>query len=98
MSRRSSIGTGTTHLSVRARNSPHAVGRPGPDPAHEVWFMAREPQGRFLGLPYNWRKPSWADLRRAYWDRDESRVLVPKTFGWGLDINLAPLLRRRPRP
>lgn len=59
--------------------------------------MARTPQGRFLGLPYNWKRPTWAELRRAYWDPDERRVIVPKTYGWGLDINFAALLRRRHR-
>lgn len=57
--------------------------------------MARAPQGRFLGFPYNWSRPTWAELRRSYWDPDEPRIIVPKTYGWGLDVNLAPLFRRR---
>lgn len=63
-----------------------------------VEAMARTPQGRFLGLPYNWKRPTWAELRHTYWDRNERRVLLPKTYGWGLDINFAALFRRRPRP
>lgn len=59
--------------------------------------MARKSQGHFLGLPYNWKKPTWAEVRRAYWDPDESRVVVPKTYGWGMDINFAPLFQRRGR-
>ena len=59
--------------------------------------MTRTPQGRFLGLPYNWKRPTWAELRRACWEPDERRIIVPKTYGWGLAINFAALFRRRPR-
>ena len=43
-----------------------------------VETMARTPQGRFLGLPYNWKRPTWAELHRAYWNPDERRVLLPE--------------------
>ena len=65
--------------------------------AGSVEAMARTPQGRFLGLPYNWKPATPAELRRAYWDPDESRLIVPKTYGWGLDINFAALFQRRAR-
>jgi hypothetical protein len=53
--------------------------------------------GRFLGLPYDWRRPTRQRLRQRIWNPDEPRVLVPKAYGWGYTINFAALLRRRAR-
>jgi hypothetical protein len=53
--------------------------------------------GRFLGLPYDWRRPTRQRLRQRIWNPDEPRVLVPKAYGWGYAINFAALLRRRAR-
>ncbi|HEX6472945.1 MAG TPA: hypothetical protein VF069_27900 [Streptosporangiaceae bacterium] len=54
----------------------------GNDPA------GRRVQGRFLGLPYDWRPPTRARLRAKAWNPDDLRILTPKTYGWGLGINL----------
>lgn len=62
--------------------------------------MARDPQGRFLGIPYNWSRPTGQDLRKGFWDRDDHRIITPRTYGWGYDINFAEITRRlarRPR-
>ena len=59
--------------------------------------MPRARRGRFLGLPYDWTRPTRAQLRRAVWDPDEPCVFVPKTFGWGYGVNFAALVRRRRR-
>lgn len=56
--------------------------------------MAREPEGHFLGLPYNWRRPKHGEVGKGVWDTDESRIWTPKTFGWGYTINFAALRRR----
>jgi hypothetical protein len=56
--------------------------------------MARDPQGRFLGMPYNWKRPTHLDLRRGVWDHDDDRIFPPKSFGWGYGLNLAALRRR----
>jgi hypothetical protein len=56
--------------------------------------MARKPQGRFLGMPYNWNRPKRADAGKGVWDRDDDRILRPKHYGWGYGINFAALLRR----
>ncbi|CAA9569949.1 MAG: hypothetical protein AVDCRST_MAG49-3494 [uncultured Thermomicrobiales bacterium] len=50
--------------------------------------------GRFLGLPYDFRPPTVARMRAGLWDPGERRVLVPKAFGWGFDVNVHALLRR----
>jgi Family of unknown function (DUF5808) len=44
-------------------------------------------QGRFLGLPYDWRRPTAARARSRMWNPDDPRILTPKSFGWGLDLN-----------
>jgi hypothetical protein len=46
------------------------------------------PQGRFLGLPYDWRRPTGQRLRQRLWNPDTPRLLVPKAVGWGLGVNL----------
>ena len=55
--------------------------------------MARQPQGRFLGVPYNWDRPGFADLRESIWDPHDNRIFTPKTYGWGYNINLAALAK-----
>jgi hypothetical protein len=56
--------------------------------------MARKPHGRFLGMPYNWKRPKRADAGKGVWDRDDRRILRPKNYGWGYGINFAALVRR----
>jgi hypothetical protein len=60
--------------------------------------MPRKRTGRFLGLPYDLRRPSPRRLGKELWNPRERRVLVPKSFGWGDGVNFAALwarLRRR---
>lgn len=59
--------------------------------------MTRERTGRFLGLPYDWRRPTLARLRSRAWNPDDPRIVVPRSFGWGYGINLAALRRRLKR-
>jgi hypothetical protein len=58
---------------------------------------SRTRTGRFLGLPYDWRRPSMRRLRQEVWNPDEPRLLVPKSHGWGYGLNFAALRRRRAR-
>jgi uncharacterized membrane protein len=50
--------------------------------------------GTFLGIPYDWRRPTRSLIRERFWNPDDRRVLTPKVFGWGWSINLAALARR----
>ncbi len=62
---------------------------------HEGDPMAgEEKRGRFLGLPYDWRRPTPERLRRGIWDPEGRRVLIPKVYGWGYGINLHEVVRR----
>jgi hypothetical protein len=47
-----------------------------------------EAQGRILGVPYDLRKPTLARLKSRWWNPADGRILTPKTFGAGWDINL----------
>lgn len=57
-------------------------------------MTARGRTGTFLGVPYDWRRPTRARLRARWWNFNDSRIFTPKPFGWGYDINLAALLVR----
>jgi hypothetical protein len=52
--------------------------------------------GTYLGIPYDWRRPTVARLKSRWWNPAEPRLFTPKTFGWGYDINLARVLGRKP--
>jgi hypothetical protein len=56
--------------------------------------MPAEKTGTFLGLPYDWRRPTWARLKARVWNKQDPRIFPPKVYGWGLGINLYALLRR----
>ena len=50
--------------------------------------------GMFLRTPYDWRRPTWARIRERAWNPHDRRLLTPKSFGWGYDVNLFELLAR----
>jgi len=54
----------------------------------------RDKTGRFLGFPYDWRRPTWDRFKSRVWNPNDSRILTPKSFGWGLDVNFYALLSR----
>jgi hypothetical protein len=54
---------------------------------------ARQP-GKFLGVPYDWRRPTWARYQSRLWNPKERRIVVPRAFGWGWDFNFAEIARR----
>lgn len=48
-------------------------------------------QRRFLGVPYDLRRPTIRRFRERWWNSHDPRVIVPKPFGWGWDVNLGAL-------
>ncbi|HEU0166927.1 MAG TPA: hypothetical protein VFS62_04060 [Chloroflexota bacterium] len=56
--------------------------------------MEHSKNGRFLGLPYDWRKPTSARVRARWWNAENHRLITPKVFGWGYDVNLREVARR----
>lgn len=55
----------------------------------------KQKNGTFLGVPYDWRKPTIERLKSRMWNKDDPRLLTPRTFGWGYDINLYHVFHRR---
>jgi hypothetical protein len=51
--------------------------------------------GKFLGVSYDWRRPTVARYKSRLWTPSDSRIFVPRAFGWGYDVNVARLLGRR---
>jgi hypothetical protein len=47
-----------------------------------------KPQGRFLRLPFDFRRPTLARVKARAWNADDPRIFTPKTYGWGLGVNL----------
>ncbi|MEA2359615.1 MAG: hypothetical protein QOI62_2875, partial [Solirubrobacteraceae bacterium] len=60
-------------------------------------LMGRSRTGKFLGVPYDWRRPTWARYKSRWWNPADRRLFTPRAFGWGYDINLARLLGRKPK-
>lgn len=55
--------------------------------------------GTFLRIPYDWRlRGFWSRLKQRWWNPADPRLFTPKALGWGYDINLARVFRRKPKP
>lgn len=50
--------------------------------------------GRILGVPYDFRWPTWQRFRNAYWNPDDQRILTDRVVGVGWAVNFAQLLPR----
>jgi uncharacterized protein DUF5808 len=50
--------------------------------------------GKFLGVPYDWRRPTWARYKARWWNPQDRRIVMPRAWGWGYDFNLAEVARR----
>lgn len=59
-------------------------GEPGPD-------SSKQPQGTFLGMPYDFRGLGNREVRSRIWDPQDPRILQPRLFGLGWTINLGAL-------
>ncbi len=51
-------------------------------------------QGTVVGIPYDFRIPTVERIINNVWNKDTSRVFMPKVFGLGWDINVYALLHR----
>ena len=52
-------------------------------------------QGTFLGIPYNWNKPSWYKIKQKIWNKTDHKLFIPRAFGWGYTTNFYELLHHR---
>lgn len=53
----------------------------------------QSPQGWFLGLPYDFRKPTLPRVKQRFWNADDNRIFTPMFFGWGYAVNLYQVAR-----
>lgn len=56
--------------------------------------MSEKGTGKFLAVPYDWRRPTVERFKSRWWNDEDPRVLTPRFFGWGYDLNLAEVGRR----
>jgi hypothetical protein len=56
--------------------------------------MTTKRTGKYLGMPYDWRRPTVVRVRSRWWNRRDRRVFTPKAYGWGFDVNLYEVERR----
>src|SRR5262249_9057340 len=65
-------------------------GESGRQPAHGYpRYMTKKRTGKFLGVPYDWRRPTVARYKSRWWNPGDRRIVTPRAFGWGYDFNLA---------
>ena len=50
--------------------------------------------GRIAGVPYDFRFPTFARFRNAYWNPENPNILTDRVVGIGWAVNLAQLLPR----
>lgn len=69
----------------------------GGEPRGNVGSMKGETPktGTFLGVPYDWRKPTKDRFKQRMWNEDDPRWLTPRAYGWGYDLNLRRIFRKR---
>jgi uncharacterized membrane protein len=53
-------------------------------------------QGTIMGVPYDFRKPTWARMKDRMWNPGDERIVTPRTSGVGWTLNLYQLKKRYP--
>lgn len=50
--------------------------------------------GRLAGVvPYDFRRPTRRRVKARWWNPDDPRILTPRAFGVGWDVNVGRLVR-----
>jgi hypothetical protein len=47
----------------------------------------RATKKKFLGMPYDFRRPTVARTKSRYWNPDDKRFFTPKVYGAGWTFN-----------
>lgn len=53
--------------------------------------------GTLWGVPYDWRRPTKARYRSRLWNPNDRRIITPRAWGWGYDINFYRVFHRNIR-
>ena len=51
--------------------------------------------GKFLGVHYDWRRPTAERFKERLWNPEDRRVFTPRAYGWGYSINFYRLTHPR---
>ena len=57
-------------------------------------YRTKQPEGRILNVPYDFRMPTMDRVRSRVWNPDEPRVFTPTVFGVGWSLNLFQVVRK----
>ncbi len=60
----------------------------------EVDAESPQPQGRVLGMPYEFRAPSAGRIMERLWNPADPRIIMPRTWGVGWTINFGAVAVR----
>lgn len=52
--------------------------------------------GSFMGIPYDFRKPTWNRMKERMWNPADERLITPRAVGMGWTVNLYQLKKRYP--
>ena len=52
-------------------------------------------QGKFLGIPYDWRALTSQRFKSRVWNKKDHRLFTPRAFGWGYTINFYELFHNK---
>jgi hypothetical protein len=55
-----------------------------------------QPYGEVLGVPYDFRRPTWSRVKERMWNPDDERLITPRDFGIGWSVNFYQLHRQYP--
>jgi hypothetical protein len=56
--------------------------------------MSEKKTGKFLGIPYDFRRPTRSRFTKNIWNSEDRRLFAPRVMGWGYSINFHELARR----
>ena len=57
-------------------------------------FRTKQPSGRFLRVPYDFRFPTLQRFRERFWNPDDPRIFTPHFFGVGWSVNVYQVRKR----
>ena len=57
-------------------------------------IRSRQPSGRFLNVPYDFRFPTLRRFQERWWNAQDPRLFTPHVFGVGWSLNVYQLLER----
>ena len=57
-------------------------------------YKTKQSHGTFLGVPFDFRMPTWRRFKQSFWNPEDPRVFTPRPFGVGWGVNIPQLKKR----